>query len=129
MHHFGMLRRITTEPCDLFHQWGAACDVVLTEAMAALHGSRKEVVCHRPGQDIIVPPAPYEFTPDNQDQNGPGRPHFPTPYVQTEWLGKHHTNRTVVLYYAGEIGEAALCCVVLCCTLCCTVLYYYADSM
>ncbi|KAG1657850.1 hypothetical protein FOA52_002029 [Chlamydomonas sp. UWO 241] len=107
MHHFGMLRRLTTEPCDLFHQWGAACDVVLTEAMAALHGSRKEVVCHRPGQDIIVPPAPYEFTPDNQDQNGPGRPHFPTPYVQKEWLGKHHANRTVVLYYAGEIDVHA----------------------
>ena len=59
IHHFGMLQKLSNEPCNLFEQWGASCD---PEMHAALGHNDQNLQwgCHIPHQDIVVPPSPYE---------------------------------------------------------------------
>ena len=95
LHHHGQLRRHDTATCDLFETWGAACDPVMQTALGAIHGDLQQG-CHIPHQDVIVPPAPFEFVPDVAFFVS-----YPSPYTNDELKG---INRTIKLYYSGKIG-------------------------
>eukprot|EP00195_Chlamydomonas_chlamydogama_P016049 CAMPEP_0202890418 /NCGR_PEP_ID=MMETSP1392-20130828/826_1 /ASSEMBLY_ACC=CAM_ASM_000868 /TAXON_ID=225041 /ORGANISM="Chlamydomonas chlamydogama, Strain SAG 11-48b" /LENGTH=419 /DNA_ID=CAMNT_0049573979 /DNA_START=39 /DNA_END=1298 /DNA_ORIENTATION=+ len=94
IHHFGRLQYLENERCNLFKQWGGECDWEMTAALAAHSKGEMRWGCHLPGQDIVVPPSPYEW----HDRTPHGN-NFRTPYLHPEL----HLNRTAMLYYSGLI--------------------------
>lgn len=70
---------------------GAECDPEMIVGDAVRTG-RNFFTCHRPSQDMVVPPTPYEPHPS------PNKPHthkFKTPFIHPELV----PNRTNLLFY------------------------------
>ena len=73
--------------------WGGQCDPAISASLGAINGSLAPG-CFLPHQDIIVPPAMYEW-------NNVTAWTFLTPYLNEELRG---INRTHKLFYSGHIG-------------------------
>jgi len=94
LHHFGKVSwpQIAAE-CNLFDKWGGECDSLMQNALKA-HKKETFRACHIPGQDMVVPPPPYELTEQS--------PHFISMYTNPDKLPPP-ANRTNLLFYSGKI--------------------------
>ena len=88
--HMGKVQYLEDTPCNLFKKWGGECDYHLMAAKAATIGPIQRPPCHIPGQDIVVPPTPFEDFKNSH----------PSPYIGDTLKG---LNRSAIFYYSGKI--------------------------
>jgi len=98
IHHFGRVVGRLGSGCSLDGiQWGLDCDAEIRAGEAAYRGYELQS-CHYPGQDIVVPPPPFEPHPSQHKKHTWP---FKTHYIHKE-LGSGK-NRTNLLFYSGKI--------------------------
>ncbi|GAX82714.1 hypothetical protein CEUSTIGMA_g10140.t1 [Chlamydomonas eustigma] len=93
VHHFGKVYNgnvPSVNPCNPLKNWGAACDPMLAQFLK-IHNEGMEKgyqPCHFLGQDIVVPPTPWEH---------PERTRYLNPAIGV--------NRTSLAFFAGPINR------------------------